>query len=83
MQVTQESITQWVVAAEDLALLFAGQPEAKVASSLAEVRQNLEAQLTNAGFGVDMHSLLDRFIQTILDRKAEIEQSAIEERRAH
>jgi hypothetical protein len=62
----------------DLALLYAGEPDAKVASSLVGVRANLEAKLANVKFGtaVDVRALADRFIQAILERKAAIERDA-------
>jgi hypothetical protein len=72
----QAFIDQCVTAAADLSLHFAGQPDAKVASSLAEIRANLEAELTKefVGTGMDVQALVARFVQTILQRKIEIEQ---------
>jgi hypothetical protein len=41
------------------------------------VRANLEAELTKAAFGADMHSLVDRFVKVVLERKAEIERNTM------
>jgi hypothetical protein len=70
--------------ASDLALLYAGQPDAKVASSLAEVRANLEAKLAKVRFGadVDVGALVERFVASILDQKAAIERGGASDGRS-
>jgi hypothetical protein len=63
-----------VGAVEDLALLFANQPDVTVEATLAEMRANLRADFTTRfPDATDWDAMLDRFVQAVQDRKAEIE----------
>lgn len=73
----QTFVAQMVGAVEDLALLFAHQPNNAVEATLAEVRANLRADFTKHYPGAtDWDALLDRFAEFVWARKAEIETQA-------
>jgi hypothetical protein len=73
----QTFVSQMVGAVEDLALLFAHQPNDAVEAALAEVRANLRADfVANYPGVVDWDVMLDGFVQFVLARKAEIETHA-------
>ena len=63
---------------DELGLLYAGEPDEKVSSSLATMRANLVAELTKmfTNTDVDLRAMVDRFIRAIVERKAEIERDA-------
>ncbi len=63
--------------AAELALFYAGEPDEKVASSLAAMRTNMQAELSKLfAAGADIPAAVDLFIEAILARKREIEAGA-------
>ena len=77
-KLVQVFVAQMAGAAEDLALLFAHQPDAAVEASLAEVRANLRADFTSRyPNATDWDALLDQFVQVVRGRKAAIENQTL------
>lgn len=62
--------------AADLALLYAGEPDDKVERSLAQLRVNLEVQLSKIFAGADMAAAVDLFIDAVLTSRRQIEAGA-------
>jgi hypothetical protein len=81
----QTFVSQMVGAVEDLALLFAGQPNDTVEAKLAEACANMRADFVKHYPGAtDWDVLLDRFAQEVRERKAAIEiQTGAGHDRAH
>lgn len=70
----QTFVAQMVGAVEDMALLFAGQPNDAVEAKLAEVRANLLTDFnSNYPGAMDWDALLDGFTHFVWARKAELE----------
>jgi hypothetical protein len=68
-----EFIDRSVKSAADLALLFAGEPDSKVASTLATIRANLETQLSEP-LGPDIAvKFAAGFVEAVAGRRREIE----------
>ena len=62
------------VAAEELALLFAGHPDEKVARSLEQMGANLRTELAKEfAADVDVPTVVNLFVDAVLARKREIE----------
>lgn len=76
-QTVETFIDQWVEAAQDLAMFFAGQPDSTAEARLEEMRADLRADFT-ARFpdALDWDALLDRFVQAVLEQKRLIENEA-------
>jgi hypothetical protein len=76
MTTEAELLERWMVAAADLALLFAHEPAEKVDASLARMRHNLEAKFCALFPSADPASMaagVDSIITEILKRRREIE----------
>jgi hypothetical protein len=72
-------LEKWMVAADGLALLFAHEPDAKVDASLAQMRQNLNADfcaLFPTAAPATMAAGVDSIITEILKRRREIESAS-------
>jgi hypothetical protein len=72
---------RWLTAVDELGLLFAHEPDDRVAASLEQLRKNLHAEfcaLFPSAEPEDMEAGVDCIIRSIQDRKREIERDAIE-----
>jgi hypothetical protein len=71
-----ELVERWMAAADDVALAFAHEPDAKVAASLGEMRQRLIAEFVALFPSADQQTMaagVDCIIAEIQDRRREIE----------
>lgn len=74
MTTEAEFAERCAIAAADLALLYAGQPDEKVTRSLAQLRSSLNRDLAKVfAAGADIPTAVNLFIDAILVRKREIE----------
>jgi hypothetical protein len=75
-----ELVQRWIAAADDVALLFAHEPDAKFDAELARMRQILIDKflvLFPSAPPETMSAGVDSIIRSIQDRKCEIERDAI------
>jgi hypothetical protein len=75
-----ELVQRWMAAADDVALAFAHEPDAKVDASLARMRQRIIDQflvLFPSAPPDTMAAGVDSIIRSIQDRKREIERDSI------
>jgi hypothetical protein len=71
-----EFVQRCVAAADELALLYAGEPEEKMLAALHQVRANLEAKLAEP-FGPDVAAgMAEAFVAAVIAREREIEAAA-------
>ncbi|SIO50142.1 hypothetical protein SAMN05443247_06644 [Bradyrhizobium erythrophlei] len=68
-----EFVQRCVAAANELALLYVGEPEEKMLAALHQARANLEAKLAEL-FGPDVAAMMaEAFVAAVIGRKREIE----------
>ena len=75
-----ELLQRWMAAADEVALVFAHEPDSKVDAELARMRRNLNAKfcaLFPRAPPEIMAAGVDSIIRSIQDRKREIERDAI------
>lgn len=72
-EVLEQFTARMTKAVEDLALLFAHQPDDKVERELAKVRANLHADFVARFPELPWDGFLDFFVRCVWDRKAELE----------
>jgi hypothetical protein len=75
-----ELVQGWIAAADEVALLFAHEPDAKVDAALARMRQRIIDQflvLFPSAPPETMAAGVDSIIRSIQDRKREIERDSI------
>jgi hypothetical protein len=75
-----ELVERWTAAADELALVFAHEPDAKVDESLARMRQNLNADFLRVfpeASPADLAAGVESIIAEILKRRREIEAGAV------
>jgi hypothetical protein len=77
MTTPMEFSERCMVQAADLALLFCGQPDAKVGRALEQMCANLRTELAKEfSAEVDVQKVVDLFADAVLRRKREIETSS-------
>ena len=75
-----ELVQCWIAAADDVALAFAHEPDAKVDAELARMRRNLNAEFLRVfprAAPETMEAGVDCIIRSIQDRKREVERDSI------
>jgi hypothetical protein len=71
-----ELVQRWLAAADDVALAFAHEPDAKVAASLEQMRKNLNAEFLRVFPNADAETMaagVDCIVAEIQKRRREIE----------
>jgi hypothetical protein len=75
-----ELVQRWIAAADEVALVFAYEPDAKVDKELARMRRNLNAEFLRVFPSAPPETMaagVDCIIRSIRDRKREIERDSI------
>jgi hypothetical protein len=80
MMTEAELVERWIAAANELALVFAHEPDIKVDASLERMRQNLNVEFCAIFPNADPETMtagVDCIIAEILKRRREIEAGAV------